>query len=45
VEISGVVIDADGDSQGYRIMVVDMEAASVDWGHPQTVDSLGDPSA
>lgn len=34
-EITGVVVDPDGDSQGYRIMVADMVAAAVDWGHPQ----------
>lgn len=33
-EITGVVIAADGDSQGYRVMVVDMDSAAVDWGHP-----------
>ena len=34
VETTGVVIDADGDSRGYRIMVADMQAAAIDWGHP-----------
>ncbi len=34
VEITGVVIDADGDERGYRVMVADMEAAAIDWGRP-----------
>lgn len=41
IEITGVVIDADGDSRGYRIMVTDMQAASADWGHPLAQGSVG----
>lgn len=35
VEITGVVIAADGDSTGYRVKVEDMVMSAADWGHPQ----------
>jgi len=35
VQTTGVVIDADGDSPGYRIMVNDMTISELDWDHPQ----------
>lgn len=34
VDITGIVIDPDGEAQGYRIMLADMQVASTDWGHP-----------